>query len=155
MSLLQDIWPAPPDGPASSTRASRRPVWPWLVSVVVAPVGVLAALDEDTFAPYALWGIVLSLGAALVTLTARTRMSGPSVAISLVPGLILCLSAATYLAAALPLEHGESGISPLNGFMLYFGGIWALITIVVCTVLTVARALVRRGLRGSGRGGLT
>lgn len=155
MSLLQDIWPAPPDGPAPSTRTARRPVWPWLVSVVVAPGWLTLLGGANSPTAYALLGIGLTLGLVGVTLLARTRMPGPLVAIALVPGLILCLSASTYLAAALPLEHGESGMSPLNGFMLYFGGIWALITIVVCTVLTVARALVRRGLRGSGRGGLT
>lgn len=144
MSLLLDEWPEPPEPP---TLKRRRPVWPWLAAVIVGMASWLAVLPPDEFTAYALLGIALVLALVNVALLARTRTPGWLLAIALLPGLILCSSAATYLTAAMQLEDAE-GIPPLNGFVLYFGGIWALIAIVVCSVLTAARALVRWGRRG-------
>lgn len=103
-------------------------------------------LWPDEFTAYALLGIALALALVGVALLARTRIPGWLLAIALLPGLILCSSAATYLTAALQLEDAV-GIRPLNGFGLYFGGIWALNAVVVCALLTAARALVRWGRR--------
>lgn len=117
-------------------------MWPWLVGVTAGIASWLAVLPPDEFTAYALLGIALALALVGVALLARTRIPGWLLAIALLPGLILCSSGATYLTAAVQLEDAV-GIPPLNGFVLYFGGIWALIAIVVCSVLTAARALVR------------
>lgn len=128
-----------------------RPVWPWPVSVIVGIASWLAVLRPDEFAAYALLGIALTLALIGVALLARTRTPGWLLAIALLPCLILCSSAATYLAVAVQLEDAE-GIPPLNGFVIVFGSAWALNAVVVCSVLTAARALVRWALRGSGTG---
>lgn len=155
MSLLLDNWPVPPEPPEPPTPKGRRPMWPWLVGVIVGITSWLAVLRPAEFAAHALLGIAMALALVGVALLARTRIPGWLLSIALLPGLILCWSAATYLAVAVRLEDAV-GIPPLNGFVLYFGSIWALIAIVVCSALTAARALVRSGRRGSeGEAGLT
>lgn len=123
-------------------------MWPWLVGVTAGMASWLAALRPDELTAYALLGTALALALVGVALLARTRIPGWLLAIALVPGLILCSSAATYLTVPMGPEDA-GGISPLNGFILYFGGIWALIAVVVCALLTAARALVRWRRRGS------
>lgn len=139
---MLDVWPTPPEPPAPRAPRRRRPAWPWLVGIAVGMMSWLAALRPDNFSAYAVLAIALTLGLLSVWLLVRTPLPGWLIATILIPGLVLCSSATTYLSVALRLEDAES-VHPLNYFMIGFGGIWALIAITITSVLIAARAMVR------------
>lgn len=60
----------------------------------------------------------------------------------LAPGLILGTSAATYLIGVFT---GEGGIPPVNGYVFWFGAIWAGASLVPVALLSTGRALILRG----------
>lgn len=64
------------------------------------------------------------------------------VGLLLAPGLILGTSAATYLIGVFT---GEGGIPPINGFVFWFGAIWAVASLVILAFLSTVRALILRG----------
>lgn len=140
MSLLLDAWPPSPE-PSEPHPRSPRPAWHWLVGVTVGMVAWLILLRPDEVGAYALLIGALALGLAGVWLLTRAPMPGWLISAALIPGLILASSATTYLSAALPIEDAE-GIPPINGYILWFGGIWALIAILACSLLTAGRALL-------------
>lgn len=72
---------------------------------------------------------------------ARSRLPAWLVALLLIPGLILGTSATTYLIG---LFSGTEGILPVNGYVFWFGAIWAAVSLVAVALLTTGHALILR-----------
>lgn len=140
MSLMLDDWPPPPDPPPPRRVRRRRRIWPWLVGVTAGMAAWAGVLRPEEPRAYVLLGVALALGLLCVALLARTSMPGWLVGATLVPALVLCSSGATYLHALLGFED-SAGIHPINGYVLVFGGGWAVVALAVCATITLGRAL--------------
>lgn len=87
---------------------------------------------------YALLAMALVLGLICVTLLLRTHLPGWLIGATLPPVLILCSSGATLAHSLLGFEDAEA-IQPINGYILVFGGGWALVALSVCALITLGR----------------
>lgn len=105
----------------------------WLVSVILglAPWG--AYLRPYTTEGFLLLGIALALALAATSLLVGIRLPNWAIVLALPLSLVLCSSAATFLASEAGINAVEK-IPPINGYTIVFGGLWALFAFTVRAV---------------------
>lgn len=102
----------------------------WVAALTIGIVPWATYLRPYSFEGFLLLGLALALALVANFLLVALRSPGWLIVVLLLPMLVVCSSAATFLTVALGIDGAEA-IHPINGYTVVFGGLWALFTLLV------------------------
>lgn len=106
----------------------------WAVALTIGIVPWAAYLRPYSFEGFLLLGLALVLALVVTFLLVALRSPGWLIVVVLLPMLVACSSAATFLTVALGIDGAEA-IHPINGYTVVFGGLWAFFTLLVRVIV--------------------
>ncbi len=112
----------------------------WAVALTIGIVPWATYLRPYSIEGFLLLGLALALALIVTFLLVALQSPGWLIVVVLLPMLVACSSAATFLTVALGIDGAEA-IQPINGYAIVFGGLWAIFTLSVRVVVAALERL--------------